>query len=371
MGRRLSSALLVTLIVTSALLTFSAENSKAEDGEPRKVMLELITATWCVTCPYADEAADELSREYGPERFTVLQYHVSLDGLDTVETNERRDDYDAGTTGLPAAWFDGTNGVHSVGEPNTEFFRDLYVDAIEDQLKSPSPITISATIIEQSNELRVTASFGRSKNIIPPNVIHARYVLFENSVQYPPGGANYNYVVRDVEIKDFDYEALPYNEQVTFGIDGGWDTSNMGVAIYVQADTNGEVLQSASAVLGPKPTVTLTTDLDGKEISSKTKIEGTTTSDVQWVMVRVDDGRYEIADGTASWSFELDPSQISDGEHVLEIRAYSGSLIPSDSIGAEFKSQSGSIAYLLIMIIIIIIVLVLVILIVMRKRTKK
>lgn len=371
MRRRLSAALLATLLLASALIAFSGTNSMAADGEPRKVMLELITATWCVTCPYADEAADELSREYGPERFTVLQYHVSLDGLDTIETNERRDDYNAGQTGLPAAWFDGTEGIHSVGEPNTEFFYDLYKDAIDDGLKITSPISISAAITEQSNEFTVTASFGKSENIIIPDVVHARYVLFENSVQYPAGGVFYNYVVRDVEIRDFDYEALPYNEQVTFGIQGGWEPSNMGVAVYVQADTNGEVLQSASAVLGPKPTVTITTEIEGKEISSTTKIEGSATGDVQWVMVRIDGERYETADGTSSWSYEIDPSQLSDGTHALEVRAYSSSLIPSDAAGAEFASKSDSLLYMLLVLIIVIVVLLLAVILLKRKRREE
>jgi hypothetical protein len=353
MWARLPAVLLASLLVSIAFSAFLPVRVTAEEGGPRKVMLELITATWCASCPYADEAADDLSRDYGPERFTVLQYHASLDGLDTPETNERRDDYNAGQTGLPAAWFDGTEGVHSVGSQEVEFFYDLYKEKIDERLKSPSPISISLTLSESSGELMVSASFAKLRNILVPGTIHARFVLFENSVQY--NAVLYNYVVRDIELKDFHYDALPYTEPVTFGIETEWDSSKMGAAVYVQAEINGEVLQSASGVVGPEPSVTITTDIDGKEISGPTTIEGTASGSVAWVEVRIDDQRYEIAEGTTSWSFDLDPNQLSAGTHTLMVRAYSNSLIYSDMVEAEFETTSDLMLYTLVIVIILIV----------------
>lgn len=367
MWARLSAVLLASLLVGVAFSAFFPASVTATEGEPRKVMLELLTATWCASCPYADEAADDLSRDYGPERFTVLQYHVSNDGLDTVETNERRDDYDAGQTGIPAAWFDGTEGVHSVGSQEVKFFYDLYKEKIDERLNSPSPISISLNLSESSGEVTVSASFAKLRTILVPDTIHARYVLFENSVQYK--AVLYNYVVRDVELKDFDYDALPYTEPVTFDIETGWDPSNMGVAVYVQAETTGEVLQSASGVLGPEPSVTITTDIDGKEISGPTTIEGTASGDVTWVEVRIDDQQYEIADGTTSWSFDLDPSQLSAGTHTLKVRAYSNSLIYSDIAEAEFETTSDLLLYILVVVIIAVVLVVAAL--IVRKRGKK
>jgi hypothetical protein len=364
---RLPAVFLASLVLVGAFSPIIPIGVATSDGEPRRVVLELITATWCVTCPYADEAADDLSREYGPERFTVLQYHVSIDGLDTAETNERRDDYNAGQTGLPAAWFDGTEGVHSVGEPDVGFFHNLYKEKIEERLKSPSPISISITVTESVDEITVSASLAKLRNILVPDNVYARYVLFENSVEY--NGPIYNYVVRDVEVKDFDYEALPYNEQVTFGMENGWDSSNMAVAVYVQAETTGEVLQSVSSVLGPEPTVAITTEIDGKEISESTTIEGTATGDIQWVEIRIDGERYKTADGTTSWSFELDPSQLSPGTHNLMVRAYSDSLIYSDIAEAEFETTSDLMLYILVVIIIAVVILVAAVMV--RKRGKE
>jgi hypothetical protein len=352
MWARLSAVLLASLVTGVTFSAFLPTSVTATEGEPRNVILELITATWCASCPYADEAADDLSRDYGPERFTVLQYHVSLDGLDTAETNERRDDYNAGQTGLPAAWFDGTESVHSVGSQEVKFFYDLYKEKIDERLNSPSAISISLSLSESSGELTVSASFAKLRTLLVPDTIHARFVLFENSVQY--NAVVYNYVVRDVELKDFHYDALPYTEPVTFRIETGWDSSNMGVAVYVQAETNGEVLQSASGVIGPEPSVTITTEIDGKEISGPITIVGTASGDVSWVEVRIDDRQYEIADGATSWSFDLDPSELSAGTHELKVRAYSNSLIYSDMAEAEFETTSDLMLYVLVVIVIVV-----------------
>lgn len=367
MWARLSAVLLASFLVGVAFSAFLPVGVTATEGGPRKVMLELITATWCASCPYADEAADELSRDYGPERFTVLQYHISPDVLDTAETNERRDDYNAGQTGIPAAWFDGTEGVHSVGSQKVEFFYDLYKEKIDERLNSPSPISISLTLSESSGEITASASFAKLRTILVPDTIHARFVLYENSIQHD--ASLYNYVVRDVELKDFHYDALPYTEPVTFGIETGWDPSNMGVAVFVQAETTGEVLQSASGVLGPKPSVTITTDIDGKEISGPTTIEGTASGDVTWVEVRIDDQQYKIADGTTSWSFDLDPSQLSAGTHTLKVRAYSNSLIYSDIAEAEFETTSDLLLYILVVVIIVVALLIAALMV--RKRGKE
>jgi thiol-disulfide isomerase/thioredoxin len=367
MWARLSAVLVASLVVGVAFSAFLPTSVTATEGEPRKVILELLTATWCASCPYADEAADDLSRDYGPERFTVLQYHVANDGLDTPETNERRDDYNAGQTGLPAAWFDGTEGVHSVGSQEVKFFYDLYKEKIDERLNTPSPISISLLLTESSGELTVSASFAKLRPIIVPDTIHARFVLFENWVQY--GGVFYNYVVRDVELKDFHYDALPYTEPVTFGIDAEWDATNMGVAVYVQAETNGEILQSASGVIGPEPSVTITTELDGSEVSGPTTIEGTASGSVAWVEVRIDEQRYEIADGTTSWSFDLDPSQLPAGTHTLRVRAYSNSLIYSDLAQAEFETTDSLLMYILVVVIIAVVILLAAL--IVRKRGKE
>ncbi|UCD91702.1 MAG: hypothetical protein JSV43_05490 [Methanobacteriota archaeon] len=353
-----SVSLVLVLLMTFGALSMLPPVSTADNNDSRTVVLELVTATWCAGCPYADEAADMLAIDFGPERFSVLQYHVSLsDPLSTSETNERGDDYDMGTTGLPAAWFDGTEGVHSVLNPTTDYFYGLYKNEIDDRLSIPSPIKISLSLSESAGNLTVSASFQEVTSTgLDPTI--TRYALYENSVIHD--SKVYNYVVRDIEERPFNKNNLPHNEDVWFQLDGGWDSSKMGVVAFVQVGDNEEIIQSANAVLGPAPTVAITTDIEGEEIDTITTIEGTASGNVDTVEIRIDDQLYQSADGSYSWSFEIDPNQLSDGDHVLQIRAISDSIVYSEPIEVAFSSRSLQPADLWLGLLILVIVLVLV-----------
>jgi hypothetical protein len=365
-----SISLVLVLLMTFGALSAVIPISTADNNDSRTVVLELVTATWCAGCPYADEAADMLSIDFGPERFSVLQYHVSLsDPLSTPETNERGDDYDMGTTGLPAAWFDGIEGVHSVLNPTTDYFYGLFKNKIDDRLSSPSPIEISLSLSESAGNLTVSASFQEVTSTgLNPTI--TRYALYENSVVHD--SEVYNYVVRDIEERAFDKNSLPHSEDVWFQLDGGWDSSNMGVVAFVQVGDNEEIIQSANAVLGPAPTVSITTDIEGEEIDSITTIEGTASGNVDTVEIRIDDQLYKSADGDYSWSFEIDPNQLADGDHVLEIRAYSDSIVYSEPTEVTFSSKSFQLAHLWLGLLILAIILLLVIgALVVAKRSRE
>ncbi len=370
-SRCLTVALICSLVVTNALWAFSSTNVRGVNGTPRTVVLELFTSTWCATCPYADEAADMLSLDYGPERFSVLQYHISfpLDPMANDESTLRGFEYDINNTGLPAAWFDGVEDVTGQGEYNADFFYDKYQEKIDMRLESLSPISISVSALESSGNVTVGASFEKSGDNVASDPIYARYVLYENSLEHD--SVVYNYVVRDLEEKSFDFNGLPYDENVVFQLQPGWISSNMGVVVFVQVKDTGKVLQSANTVLGPKPTVTMTTDIDGKEISSVTTIKGTASQDTMVVGVRIDGELYLTADGTANWQFEIDPRSLSEGSHTLNIRAYTDNLAYSDLVEVEFESAGNTLIFILIVVIIIVVAIVIALILVRRRKTNQ
>jgi hypothetical protein len=54
---------------------------------------------------------------------------------------------------------------------------------------------------------------------------------------------------------------------------------------------------------------------------------GTATDDrdeVEWVRYRIDDGPWEETNGTAEWSIVIERTDLSPGEHRLEVLAYDG-----------------------------------------------
>lgn len=358
--RRSASLVLILFMIVGTLSAVHPVTVADNNGAPRTVVLELVTATWCSGCPYADEAADMLSIDFGPERLSVLQYHVSLaDPLSTSDTDDRGNAYDVDDTGLPAAWFGGTEGVHSVQNPTTDVFYNLYKNKINDRLTDASPIDISLSLSESSGNYTVSASYQEVASIaLNPNV--TRFALYENSVVHD--SKVYNYVVRDIEERVFDKTNLPFTEDVSFLLDSGWDPANLGVVVFVQVGNSSDIIQSANGVFGRKPTVDITWGIEGKEILSTTRIRGVASGNVDTVEIRIGDELYETAEGTYVWYFDIDPNQLADGNHVLEVRAYSDSIMYSDPVEMTFSSKAADdlMLYLLIIIIIVVVIVVIV-----------
>jgi hypothetical protein len=370
-GLRKSAAVLLLLFFTIGTLNAVSSTTEANDnGGSRTVMLELFTASWCAGCPYADEAAEMLLVDYGPERLSLVQYHYQIpDQLATPETNDRGNDYNAGVTGLPAAWFDGTDGPNTGVQASVENFYNLFKSKIDTRLKTSSPIDITVSMTETSGNITVSADFEKHTTIVATKPMFSRYVLYENAVENQ--SVVYHYVVRDIEEKTFNYDNLPYSEDVTFEIPGYWNKSNIGAVVFVQVEDNEEILQSANYVFEPVPVVYVTTSIDGKEISEVSRIEGTASEDVHSVEVRIDDQLYKTAEGTSSWYFDVNPSQLSGGEHTLTVRAYSDSIIYSDPVDVTFTVKDDLLLYLLIVIVVVVIVAVVVAIVVLRSRKKK
>lgn len=367
---KLVAVLLLSFVMIGTVNAISSTSVANDDGAPRTVMLELFTASWCAGCPYADEAAEMLFVDYGPERLSLVQYHYQIpDQLATPETNDRGIDYNAGGTGLPAAWFDGTDGPNTVVQASVENFYNLYKSKIDTRLKTSSPIGISVSMTETSGNITVSATFEKHTTIVATEPMFSRYVLYENAVENQ--SVVYYYVVRDIEEKPFNYDNLPYSEDVTFQIPGYWNKSNIGAVVFVQVEDNEEILQSANSVFEPVPVVYVTTSIDGKEISEVSRIEGTASEDVHSVEVRIDDQLYKTAEGTSSWYFDVDPSQLSGGEHTLTVRAYSDSIIYSDPVDITFTVKDDLLLYLLIVIVVVVIVAIVVAVAVVRSRRRK
>ncbi len=78
-----------------------------------------------------------------------------------------------------------------------------------------------------------------------------------------------------------------------------------------------------------KPNVSITSISPGQELSGEVNITGDASDedgddDIIRVEVRIDGGSWQNATGTSRWSFLLDTSDLSNGDHMLSFRAYDG-----------------------------------------------
>ena len=79
------------------------------------------------------------------------------------------------------------------------------------------------------------------------------------------------------------------------------------------------------------PTVTITYPSDGTTVSGVLTIQGKASDEdgnetIQKVEIRIDDGNWIVVNGTTSWSYEWNTSQVENGEHTIYARAYDGEL---------------------------------------------
>jgi hypothetical protein len=110
-----------------------------------------------------------------------------------------------------------------------------------------------------------------------------------------------------------------------------WDTSTLddgNYTIHVRAyDGNDYSLIKSIDVFvdNPhKPILTITSDIPDTASGTIT-IKGTASDsdgEVTKVEIQIDDGEWKEVEGTTDWSYELDTTKLSNGEHTIRIRVY-------------------------------------------------
>jgi len=82
-------------------------------------------------------------------------------------------------------------------------------------------------------------------------------------------------------------------------------------------------------ILTSKPTVTITYPSNGASVSELVMISGTTSNpdasvNISSVEVKIDDGDWILADGTARWSYEWATYSTQNGKYTISARSYNG-----------------------------------------------
>ncbi len=88
----------------------------------------------------------------------------------------------------------------------------------------------------------------------------------------------------------------------------------------------------------PVPEAAISSPTAAEALGGKIKIKGTSSddTDVVKVEVRIDGDVWMEADGTSSWSYEVDTSKMEEGNHTVEVRSYDGEKY-SDTVAVTFE----------------------------------
>jgi len=211
---------------------------------PRKVCIEVFTATWCGYCPYAAYALDTLDMNHG-DSIVVIKYHPSTsDPFYHSEAVTRLNYY--GVTGYPTTVFDGVNKVVGGWSGQYATFESEY----NERISIPSPVQVSITLDFDPITRQVTSVvYVEAESDLPPGAV-LRYVVVEDSIFYTWIGRD---VCRDV-FRDMlpDPSGIPLNltagqslsDTIIFSLPEQWMEPYVYFLAFIQDDNTKEILQA-------------------------------------------------------------------------------------------------------------------------------
>ncbi|MBM4248579.1 MAG: hypothetical protein FJ149_03945 [Euryarchaeota archaeon] len=173
-------------------------------------------------------------------------------------------------------------------------------------------------------------------------------------VKEATGGLRYVYESRAVDVDgDSLFFALPESpagmtvDHATGRVEwtpGREVFGNFTVAIVASDGKGGEDRQTFTLTVSPfsAPAVSILRPAAGGTVSGSYMFSGTATRgtlEIVRVQVRIDQGGWLNATGNSSWGLLLDTSELKDGTHVLEARAYDG-MVYSEPGSVRFRSEN-------------------------------
>ncbi len=241
------------LLLVGSIVALAAPAQAAE----RSVMAELMTATWCTYCPWAESALHQLEDEYDRDRFVVIGYHVT-DEYSNVEGDARIGYYQI--TGTPTTAFDGTSLI--VGGWDGVY--TSYKNRIDSDMTQEAQLEMSITGTATGSQVdyAVHVSVGAPPIFTEPKLYVAlgeRGLIDDNEEMRP--------VVRRIVSHELGGLVAAGDEVVatgSFPIEEEWDGSAMEIVAFVQDLGDRKVDQSTrmffTAFDSPTDLVTATED---------------------------------------------------------------------------------------------------------------
>ncbi|NOX47912.1 MAG: T9SS type A sorting domain-containing protein [Chlorobi bacterium] len=233
----------ISLLILSLLtLTFSATNAQQVDRD--KVILEIVTGTWCYYCPGAAMGADDLIAN-GKE-VAVIEYHNGDDYTNSYGSS-RQGYY--GITGIPTAEFDGI--VEVGGGNHTTSLYPTYLQKYNQRIAIPSSFTIDIEgghtgFIDYEINITVTKVAAVSSTNL---VLH--FALTESEIMENWQGLDkLDYVERLMRPNQYgtalDFSSGDVNEvTVSFAMQPSWVNEHCEVVAFIQDPSTKEIFQGA------------------------------------------------------------------------------------------------------------------------------
>ena len=238
----------LTLVVAGCGKRLPTEVRQLANSVPRRVVMELFTATWCSNCPDADAALEKLANDLG-DSLTIIEYHpligTPLDPMATSQTQERGQFY--GVDAWPTLWCDGmTSQTGTAQDPYQS-----YATLARNRLLLNSPVSLNITGMVEGASLQYNISID-PRALISKTDLRLLIMVLEDSIFYnAPNMVNiHRYVCRRIEPGT---QGLPVSltpgitqlKQGAISLDTvNWRKDRLWLAAFIQSFSDKEVIQS-------------------------------------------------------------------------------------------------------------------------------
>ncbi len=215
---------------------------------PRRVVMELFTATWCSNCPDADTALEKLAGELG-DSLTIIEYHPLVgtpsDPLATSQTQERGQFY--GVEAWPTLWCDGVTSQTGTAQDPYQ----TYATLARNRLLLNSPVSLNVTGTVQGASLQYNISIDPRASISKAD-LRLLVMVLEDSVFYnaPNMVSIHRYVCRRIEpgTQGLPLSLIPGITQLKQGAVSldtvNWRKDRLWLAVFIQSFFDQEIIQS-------------------------------------------------------------------------------------------------------------------------------
>uniref|UniRef100_A0A7V1EHW1 Omp28-related outer membrane protein n=1 Tax=candidate division WOR-3 bacterium TaxID=2052148 RepID=A0A7V1EHW1_UNCW3 len=231
------------------LLFFFCSESPEIKKEPagRIVLAEFFTFARCVYCPYAEEALDSLSKEYG-DSLAVIAYHRRAlgDTLSPPYVAVRESLYSIQTS--PVVVFD---GLHIVQTEKPEDDYPTYKNCIDVERGDTTFLRLQMEISAQGTSINLKTMLIPLDTIEPGNY-RLFMIVVEDSVYFKQVGAPdsiFCFVMRKMIPDEAGVEVNPVFpdtlvNEINFLIQPDWNIDKLGIVAFVQDMGTKEVIQA-------------------------------------------------------------------------------------------------------------------------------
>jgi len=133
-----------------------------------------------------------------------------------------------------------------------------------------------------------------------------------------------------------------------------WDTTDvengnhtLQARSFDSEDRSGIVSVTVNVFNNRKPTVTISSPLNGTEVNGTVNIQGTSSDEdgndtIQKTEVKIETVDWTAVNGTTSWNYSWNTTNVDNGEYSIQVRSYDGHEYSSiDSLTVNVRNKEG------------------------------